>query len=144
MLKIYTLGKQAYLDSERPLTFRTQSRRHSLLSGHHCKASRSNRFGELFWSDMTSSNAQKNLRTVLPGLRALLGEYLTITNQQITFNREQEHWADIYELQHILADSTIPVDEKLSQLVKLLTRVSCWLDSTWPMCPTLNVGLETA
>lgn len=48
-----------------------------------------------------------------------LGEYLTVTNQQITFNREQEHWADIYELQRILADSTLPADEKLSQFVKL-------------------------
>lgn len=49
---------------------------------------------ELFWPEMTLANAQKNLRTVLPDLRNMLGDYLIVNNQQIAFNKACPHSVD--------------------------------------------------
>lgn len=56
---------------------------------------------ELFWQDMPSSQSMKNLRTVLPNLRQLVGTHLIVTRQTITFNRESPYFLDIEPLQAI-------------------------------------------
>jgi DNA-binding SARP family transcriptional activator len=49
----------------------------------------------LFWPDMPNCQALKNLRTILPGLRQLVGPYLIITREAIAFDRAQPHWLDV-------------------------------------------------
>lgn len=48
----------------------------------------------LFWPDMNDTASKKNLRTVLPNLRKLVGDYLIITRQAVTFNQDRPYWLD--------------------------------------------------
>nr|RNJ69058.1 MAG: NACHT domain-containing protein [Leptolyngbya sp. IPPAS B-1204] len=50
---------------------------------------------DLFWQNMPSNQAMKNLRTVLPALRQLVGSHLIITRQTILFNRECSYYLDV-------------------------------------------------
>ncbi len=49
---------------------------------------------DLLWCDLSSRQARKNLRDILPALRKLLGEYLIITRRTIGFNRKHPYWLD--------------------------------------------------
>ena len=49
---------------------------------------------DLLWCDVSSRQARKNLRDILPALRKLLGEYLIITRRTIGFNRKHPYWLD--------------------------------------------------
>jgi DNA-binding SARP family transcriptional activator/predicted ATPase len=120
MLKINLLGRtSSNLNGSPTLAFRTR-KAEAILYYLVMAAQPIDRstIAELFWSDMTTANAQKNLRSVLPGLRDLLGDYLLITNRQITFNQSLEHLVDLYELQRVLADSSLTHAEKFSQFTK--------------------------
>ena len=50
---------------------------------------------DLFWRNMPSSQALKNLRTVLPNLRQLVGSHLIITRQTIEFNQDCAYYLDV-------------------------------------------------
>jgi DNA-binding SARP family transcriptional activator len=50
---------------------------------------------DLFWQNMPSSQALKNLRTVLPNLRQLVGSHLIITRQTIEFNQDCAYCLDV-------------------------------------------------
>lgn len=121
MLKIYTLGKSvAYFEDEQPLTFRTRKAEAILYYLIvTAKAVDRTELAELFWSDMTTSNAQKNLRTVLPDLRSLLGDLITITNQDVAFNKKSAHWVDLYQLYELLNNAWVSEEEKLTQFLEL-------------------------
>jgi WD40 repeat protein/DNA-binding SARP family transcriptional activator len=54
---------------------------------------------DLFWQNMPSSQALKNLRTVLPNLRQLVGSHLIITRQTIEFNRNCAYHLDVEAIQ---------------------------------------------
>lgn len=49
----------------------------------------------LLWGDMTEARASKNLRNALSNLRGLVGEQLSITRAEVTFNRAAAHWLDV-------------------------------------------------
>jgi DNA-binding SARP family transcriptional activator len=61
----------------------------------------------LFWPDMPDCQALKNLRTILPGLRQLVGPYLIVTREAIAFDRAQPHWLDVEVLRKVLENLTV-------------------------------------
>src|SRR3989442_51270 len=50
---------------------------------------------DLLWGDMSTSQARKNLRTLLYEVRQPLEAYLIITRQEIAFNQQSPHWLDV-------------------------------------------------
>ena len=62
----------------------------------------------LLWSDVNNQQARNNLRYLLPDLRRVVGDYLTITAQTIGFNRQVPYWLDFEILRNTLA-SKAPV-----------------------------------
>lgn len=50
---------------------------------------------DLLWTDLDNQQARNNLRYLLPELRKLFGDYLTVTTQSISFNRAQPYFLDI-------------------------------------------------
>jgi DNA-binding SARP family transcriptional activator len=49
----------------------------------------------LFWDNMPSVQARKNLRNILPCLRTVLDTYFIITHHTITFNTHTAFWLDV-------------------------------------------------
>jgi DNA-binding SARP family transcriptional activator len=49
----------------------------------------------LLWGDIPEVNARTNPRRELSSLRRALGEHLTITRQEIAFNRDAPYWLDV-------------------------------------------------
>jgi len=49
----------------------------------------------LFWGDMPDAQAGKNLRNALSNLRMLVGPYLLITRDEVSFNRQSSYWLDV-------------------------------------------------
>ncbi|UBF29985.1 NACHT domain-containing protein (plasmid) [Kovacikia minuta CCNUW1] len=74
---------------------------------------------ELFWQNMPSSQSLKNLRTVLPNLRQLVGSHLIITRQTIEFNRECPYCLDVEVIQAI---ATHPKTTNLQFLSEAVTQ----------------------
>ncbi|MFM7428050.1 MAG: BTAD domain-containing putative transcriptional regulator [Elainella sp.] len=56
---------------------------------------------DLFWQNMPPSQALKNLRTVLPNLRQLVGSHLIITRQTVEFNQNCAYCLDVQAIQAI-------------------------------------------
>lgn len=121
MLKVHLLRKFAvYVEDDTPLAFRT--RKAEAIFYYLVVAAKPvsrNLLAELFWPEMTTPNAQNNLRTILPELRHSLGDYLTITSQQVAFKQTAEQWVDLYQLQELLQNSSMRADEQLRQLIRL-------------------------
>jgi DNA-binding SARP family transcriptional activator/predicted ATPase len=120
MLKISVIGKANVVigDSE-PLTFRTHKAEAILyyliiVSQPVTRAA----LAELFWPEMSSANAQKNLRAVLPDLRNLLGANLIITPYDLAFNQNSNHTVDLYQLYAILDDASLSDELMLAELLK--------------------------
>lgn len=53
---------------------------------------------DLLWSETNNQQARTNLRYQLPVLRRQLNEYLVITTQTITFQRDAPYWLDLEQL----------------------------------------------
>jgi predicted ATPase/DNA-binding SARP family transcriptional activator len=49
----------------------------------------------LLWGEATEANALAGLRKALADLRRQVAPYLTITRQQVAFNRNQPYWLDV-------------------------------------------------
>jgi predicted ATPase/DNA-binding SARP family transcriptional activator len=49
----------------------------------------------LLWGDMPEVQAGKNLRNALSNLRMLVGPYLLISRDEVSFNRESSCWLDV-------------------------------------------------
>lgn len=58
---------------------------------------------DLLWTDLANQQARNNLRYLLPELRKMFGEYLTITTKSISFNRQQPYTLDSEILRTIVA-----------------------------------------
>lgn len=50
---------------------------------------------DLLWSEYSNQEARNNLRYQLPDLRQVLGNYLLITTQTISFNSQSNYWLDV-------------------------------------------------
>lgn len=72
---------------------------------------------ELFWRNMPSNQAMKNLRTVLSNLRQLVGGHLLITRQTIAFNRECPYRLDVESIQAAVNHPAIDNLQSLSEAV---------------------------
>ena len=121
MLKVYTFGKPTtYVDNEPLVVFRT--RKAEAILYYLVVASKPvdrTELAELFWPEMTTSSAQKNLRATLPDLREMLGDYLSVNNQTISIATELEHWVDLYELRQLLAEPIPTAAAGFSQCMQL-------------------------
>lgn len=70
---------------------------------------------DLLWTALDNQQARNNLRYLLPELRNMLGEYLTITTQSISFNRQQPYTLDIEVLRTTLAAQAASVSSQRLQ-----------------------------
>src|SRR5256712_8746182 len=57
----------------------------------------------LFWRDMPEWQAKKNLRNILPNLRALVGSHVLITRHAVAFNRDSPYPLNLEVVQSALA-----------------------------------------
>lgn len=57
---------------------------------------------DLLWSEHPNRQARNNLRYLLSDLRQVVGDYLTITSQSISFDRQQPYWLDVEVLRTTL------------------------------------------
>ena len=60
----------------------------------------------LFWPDTSDSRAKKNLRDLLFNLRQLLGDYLIITRNTLTFAQDRPYWLDVEQLRTQVKQAT--------------------------------------
>jgi DNA-binding SARP family transcriptional activator len=74
----------------------------------------------LFWPDMPDGQALKNLRTILPGLRQLVGPYLIVTREAITFDQAQPYWLDVEVLRKALENKAVTANmQQLWEVIAL-------------------------
>ena len=78
----------------------------------------------LFWRDMPEWQAKKNLRNILPNLRALVGSHVLITRHTVAFNRDSPYRIDVEVFQ-----STLAVYQTTTDLETLRTATSLYRDS---------------
>lgn len=57
---------------------------------------------DLFWSELPQSQRRSNLRYLLSDLRRIVGDYLRITPQTVSFNRHASYWLDVEVVYHTL------------------------------------------
>ncbi len=58
----------------------------------------------LLWGGMPEAQAGKNLRNALSNLRSLVGDYLTITREEVAFKRDVDYWLDVEAFRSALAE----------------------------------------
>ncbi len=61
-----------------------------------------NELASLFWPDVPDVQALKNLRNILPVLRARAGAHILITRHTVTFNRYTPYWLDVEAFETLL------------------------------------------
>ena len=104
ILRLTLLGSPQVLLGDQPVTAFATYKAQALLfylavSGQpHSRDA----LATLLWEGMTDAQAKKNLRTVLPDLRSLLGEYLQIDRQTAAFRRASPYWLDVESLRDTL------------------------------------------
>lgn len=54
-----------------------------------------NELASLFWPDMPDVQARKNLRNILPVLRACVGSHIVVTRDTAVFDRYAPYWIDV-------------------------------------------------
>ena len=64
----------------------------------------------LLWGEMADTQAKQNLRTVLPNLRQLVGDYLQIGRQTIALDPTTPFWLDVAVLRRDLSPGQSAVD----------------------------------
>lgn len=62
---------------------------------------------DLLWSDLGNQQARNNLRYLLPDLRRVLGDYITITPQSISINHHSPYWLDVEMLRTALTPTDV-------------------------------------
>ncbi len=72
---------------------------------------------DLLWADIGEQQARQNLRYVLYELRKLLGDYLLITRDTLTFAQQRPCWIDASVFTAHLAQETAVADPALRQSV---------------------------
>lgn len=108
-LKIYTLGRLAIeLNGEILSDFVSQKAPALFVYLlHHPREHERDVLAELFWSDTSSEQALKNLRTVLSNLQKSLGDYLEVSRQTLAI-AEAKIWLD----SRVLSQSISSILEK--------------------------------
>ena len=70
---------------------------------------------DLLWDEMTDAQAKKNLRTVLPDVRRLLGEHLLIEQQIVALQPTTPYWLDVDVLRRSLTSRQVATDLAVRQ-----------------------------
>jgi DNA-binding SARP family transcriptional activator len=78
----------------------------------------------LLWPDMPEWQAKKNLRNILPNLRALVGSHVLITRHTVAFNRDSSYRIDVEVFQSALAASQTTADRQALREATALYRDS--------------------
>lgn len=73
----------------------------------------------LLWGDLPDAEARANLRTVLANLRKLVGPYLKVERDVISFNRASPYWLDVELFETLLAASTSGSLQLAGQAIEL-------------------------
>ncbi|MEJ2598693.1 MAG: ABC transporter substrate-binding protein, partial [Anaerolineales bacterium] len=96
-LKISLLGHPQVWMAGNVITNFHSNKARALL--YHLVASRRTQaravLASLFWGEFPESNANNNLRKTLSNLRGLVGDYLVITRESVTFNQNGGYWLDV-------------------------------------------------
>jgi len=69
----------------------------------------------LLWDEMTDAQAKKNLRTVLPDVRRLLGDQLLLDRQTLAFQPLTPYWLDVDVLRRSLTSRPVATDLAVRQ-----------------------------
>lgn len=118
LLRLTLLGPPQILLDDRPLTDFSTNKAQALLfylavAAHpgtsHPAAHSRDALATLLWGEMTDARAKKNLRTVLPELRRLVGDHLQIERQSIAFDPTRPCWLDVAVFQRDLTPGPSPV-----------------------------------
>jgi len=64
----------------------------------------------LLWSELADTQAKQNLRSILPDLRRLVGDYVRIERQTVSFDHTRPYWLDVEVLRRTLEPSPSTVD----------------------------------
>ena len=78
----------------------------------------------LLWPDMPEWRAKKNLRNILPNLRALVGSHVLIMRHSVAFNRDNPYRLDVEAFQSALASSQTITDRQALRAATALYRDS--------------------
>ncbi len=104
-LHLTLLGSPRLLLGDQPLTHFATNKAQALLFYLAVTGQPHSRdqIATLLWDGMTDAQAKKNLRTVLPDLRQLVGTHLRLERQTVAFDRTTPYWLDVEVLRRDLA-----------------------------------------
>ena len=130
MLTVHLLGRaEAYIEKKFPIIFPT-SREAGIFFYLVCERQSiaHTKIAEIFWSELSLAEGLAQWRAALPTMRRVLGNYLDVSAKGVTFQRELDHWVDLYELGYLLEHRQISerqLFERLKELYRgvLLTEV---------------------
>jgi DNA-binding SARP family transcriptional activator len=131
-LRLNLLGTPQLLRGGQPLTGFATSKAQALLfylavmaqaSGEPAVVHSRETLTTLLWGEMPEVKARRNLRAVLPDLRRLVGDYLQIDRQSITFDTDRPFELDV---QQFLQLSAKPFDLDAGKRPLTCTRVNFW------------------
>ncbi len=111
-LHLTLLGSPTITLGNRPLTGFATSKAQALLFylAMTCQPHSRDHLATLLWDDMTDAQAKKNLRTILPDLRRLVGDHLMVDRQIIAFDPASPYWLDTEILRAALTPGRSPAD----------------------------------
>src|SRR5262245_10549155 len=112
ILQLTLLGTPRVLLGGQPLTGFATNKAQALLFYLVVTGQPHSRDGlaSLLWEGMTDAQAKKNLRTILPDLRRLVGGHLQIERQTMAFDRTSPYWLDVEVLRRDLDLGRLLVD----------------------------------
>lgn len=107
-LRLALLGRPHVTRGGYPLTGFVSSKAQALLCYLVVTARPHSRpaLATLLWGDMPEANAATNLRKALSNLHQLVGAHLTITREDVAFNREQPYRLDVEAFEGHLRQAT--------------------------------------
>ncbi len=103
-LRLALLGKLEITLQDAPLTGFITSKAPALLS-YLVLSGRTlarERLAEMFWGEMSDTDAKNNLRQVLANLRHLLPSHIITTRDAVTFDQTQPFWLDVQQFEEHL------------------------------------------
>ncbi len=128
-LELHSLGQFVILHNHEPITDLASSKAYALLvylAIHRRPLSRAY-LAELFWPNREAKRSLANLRVILSSIRQQLTPFVTITNQEVSFNVDQNIWFDVYELENQMTQARAQwhkthtlTQEQVNQLIDIM------------------------
>jgi predicted ATPase/DNA-binding SARP family transcriptional activator len=121
MLTVHLLGRaEAYIEKKFPIIFPT-SREAGIFFYLVCEKQSiaHTKIAELFWPELPLAEGLAQWRAALPTMRRVLGNYLDVSAKEVSFQRELDHWVDLYELGYLLEHKQISERQLFERLKEL-------------------------